>query len=204
MLMIGPDLLINLIGILLRFRQNRVAVVADVEKMFYQVRMRPSASSGATLAPLNLRIFIKWMSIFLERYISSPAVCSNALQRAVKDSNDSDTLLPQITRHFYMYNWQKFPSLPGIEESDPEIREARWLWLTERGGDEIDLLIRRKSRLEIIIRTIGYIFRFIRNAREKNHNQENFNQHAIKEHLSRQPTKWYFNPPAAPHFGGVW
>jgi hypothetical protein len=34
MLMRGPDLLTNLIGILLRFRQHRVAVVTEVEKMF--------------------------------------------------------------------------------------------------------------------------------------------------------------------------
>jgi hypothetical protein len=33
---------------------------------------------------------------------------------------------------------------------------------------------------------------------------ENLNQLAIKEHLSRQPTKWFFNPLAASHFGGVW
>ena len=38
----GPDLLTNLIGILLRFRQYAYPVVADVEKMFHQVRVRPS------------------------------------------------------------------------------------------------------------------------------------------------------------------
>ena len=42
MLMKGPDLVTNLIDILLRFRQHRVAAVADVEKMFHQVRVRPS------------------------------------------------------------------------------------------------------------------------------------------------------------------
>ena len=62
-------------------------------------------------------------------------------------------------------NWPKLPSLPQIEESDPEIREASWIGLTEKRSDEIDLLIQRKSRLDIIIRSIGYIFRFIRNAR---------------------------------------
>ena len=125
MLMIGPDLLINLIGILLRFRQNRVAVVARRKNV-------PSSTNaafrfiwrdpGSTQPP-----DIYQMDVHLFGAVSSPAVCSNALQRAVKDSNDSDTLLPQKTRHFYIYNWQKFPSLPGIEESDPEIREARWL-----------------------------------------------------------------------------
>jgi hypothetical protein len=72
-------------------------------------------------------------------------------------------------------------SLPKIEESDPEIREASWIVLTERGSDEIDLLIRRKSRLDIIIRTIGYIFRFIRNAREKNRNRRKTGGLSTKE-----------------------
>ncbi len=31
---------------------------------------------------------------------------------------------------------------------------------------------------------------------------QNLNQHAIQRHLSRQPSKWVFNPPAAPHFEG--
>jgi hypothetical protein len=37
-----PNLLTNLIGILLRFRQHAVPIVADVKKMFHQVRVRSS------------------------------------------------------------------------------------------------------------------------------------------------------------------
>jgi hypothetical protein len=43
------------------------------------------------------------MSIFSA--VSSPAVCSHALQQAAKDSDDPKNLLPQITRYFYMDNW---------------------------------------------------------------------------------------------------
>ena len=36
-LLTGPDLLCNLLGLLLRFRQYKVAVTADIEAMFMQV-----------------------------------------------------------------------------------------------------------------------------------------------------------------------
>jgi hypothetical protein len=39
MLLQGPDLTNNLIGVLLRFRQEGIAFMADIQKMFYQVRV---------------------------------------------------------------------------------------------------------------------------------------------------------------------
>ena len=38
-LLSGPDLTNNLIGVLLRFRQERVAFMSDIECMFYHVRV---------------------------------------------------------------------------------------------------------------------------------------------------------------------
>ena len=35
--MAGPDVTNQIVGILIRFRQERIAFVADVEKMFFQV-----------------------------------------------------------------------------------------------------------------------------------------------------------------------
>ena len=36
-LLVGPDMTNQIIGILIRFRQRKVAFVADIEKMFFQV-----------------------------------------------------------------------------------------------------------------------------------------------------------------------
>jgi hypothetical protein len=35
----GPDLTTSLIGALLKFRQEEIALIADIESMFYQVRV---------------------------------------------------------------------------------------------------------------------------------------------------------------------
>ena len=37
----GPDLTNNLVGVLLRFRQERIGLMSDIEKMFHQVRISP-------------------------------------------------------------------------------------------------------------------------------------------------------------------
>jgi len=40
-LMQGPDLVNSLVGVLLRFRKERIAITADIEAMFHQVRVHP-------------------------------------------------------------------------------------------------------------------------------------------------------------------
>ena len=37
----GPDLVNSLLSVLLRFRKNAITLVADIEAMFYQVRVDP-------------------------------------------------------------------------------------------------------------------------------------------------------------------
>ena len=37
----GPDLTNQLVGVLTRFRDGRVAIIGDIEKMFYQVKVKP-------------------------------------------------------------------------------------------------------------------------------------------------------------------
>ena len=41
-LMKGPDLMNSLVGVLLRFRREKIAIVADIETMFYQIHVNPS------------------------------------------------------------------------------------------------------------------------------------------------------------------
>ena len=106
----GPNLLSNLVSVMLRFRRYRVGLMADITKMFHQVRVRPEDASA-------YRYFWREPSSadqpdvfeFLAHLFgatSSPAVCSYALQRAVKDSEPyAEELLEQVKDQFYMDNW---------------------------------------------------------------------------------------------------
>ncbi|XP_033120536.1 uncharacterized protein LOC117119763 [Anneissia japonica] len=90
-LMKGPDTINSLVGVLLRFRQERVALVADVEGMFHQARVIPEDRDvlrflwwpGGNLdsSPREYR-----MAVHLFGATSSPACAGYALRRAATDS----------------------------------------------------------------------------------------------------------------------
>ena len=89
----GPDLSSNLVGVLTRFRQEKYAFMADIEKMFFQVRVRKEDQSF-------LR-FLWWpngdvqkeaeeycMTVHLFGAVSSPACANYALKRTADNSED--------------------------------------------------------------------------------------------------------------------
>ena len=105
----GPDLTNQLVGVLTRFREGRVAIVGDIEKMFYQVKVKPEHQD-------YLR-FLWWpngdftqelaefkMTVHLFGAVSSPSCANFALRRTSKqygqnyDADVSSTLL----RNFYV------------------------------------------------------------------------------------------------------
>ena len=105
----GPDLTNGLLGILLRFRQFPVAVSADVEAMFHQVRV-PEEDRDV------LR-FLWWpdgnremkaetyrMAVHLFGGTWSPSVCSYALQQTAKDSVQifKPEIVKTVLKDFYV------------------------------------------------------------------------------------------------------
>ncbi|XP_021340009.1 uncharacterized protein LOC110441227 [Mizuhopecten yessoensis] len=89
----GPDLTNELLGVLIRFRGEQIAVLGDIETMFYQVKV-PEAERD------YLRFYwwengntenepkIFRMTVHLFGATSSPSVCNYALQRTVEDSEE--------------------------------------------------------------------------------------------------------------------
>ena len=90
-LLSGPDLTNNLIGVLLRFRQERVAFMSDIECMFYQVRVPVEQHDLLRLLwwpegnvendPIECR-----MHTHIFGASSSPAVVTYALQKTADDN----------------------------------------------------------------------------------------------------------------------
>ncbi|KAL7827073.1 hypothetical protein SRHO_G00327910 [Serrasalmus rhombeus] len=102
----GPDLTNNLLGVLMRFRQGHIALMADIQAMFHQVRVHRKH--------VDFLRFLWWpdgdfekqpedyrMKVHLFGAISSPSCANFALQKTAQDNQhnyDKETWL-QDTEH---------------------------------------------------------------------------------------------------------
>ena len=109
----GPDLANSLLGVLLRFRQYPIALVADIEGMFNQVKVPPEDSDASR--------FLWWENNDLESPSEfqmtshifgakdSPSCANFCLKRAAEDSKGkfSEEAVSALTKDFYVDDFVK-------------------------------------------------------------------------------------------------
>ena len=133
----GPDLTNNLVGVLIRFRQEPVAVMGDVQSMFHQVRV-PEEDR-------DLLRFLWWprgdfskeleeyrMTVHLFGAVSSPSCANFAMRRNAEDHRHefSPDVVSTVLKNFYVDDCLK--SLPSAAVAIKHVEELRRLML--RGG----------------------------------------------------------------------
>ena len=133
----GPDLTNNLVGVLIRFRQEPVAVMGDVQSMFHQVRV-PEVDR-------DLLRFLWWprgdfskeleeyrMTVHLFGAVSSPSCANFAMRRNAEDHRHefSPDVVSTVLKNFYVDDCLK--SLPSATVAIKHVEELRRLML--RGG----------------------------------------------------------------------
>ena len=133
----GPDLTNSLVGVLTRFREEPVAMIADIEAMFYQVRVPPNDCDA-------LR-FLWWpdgnlseepkeyeMRVHLFGGASSPSCANFALKKTARD-NEADyspRVIETVEKNFYVDDCLK--SVSGEDEAVDLAKQLREL--LARGG----------------------------------------------------------------------
>ena len=106
----GPDLLQNLIGIILRFRQERIALVADVEQMFYQIRIIDDDQPAMSFLWRDLNTVkepdVYQMTVSIFGMKCSPAIANYVLRRTAEDhvegTAESKAAVLAVRENFYM------------------------------------------------------------------------------------------------------
>lgn len=105
----GPDLTNTLFGVLARFRQEQIALVADIESMFYRVRVPPEDRhylrflwwrDGDTSLPL----IECQLTVHLFGATSSPSCANYALRKTASDNEQrfSKNAIDTLKNNFYV------------------------------------------------------------------------------------------------------
>ena len=118
----GPDLTNGLLGVIIRFRQEAVAMVADVEGMFHQVRVAPDdchvlrflwwPNNDLSKEPVDYQ-----MLVHLFGATSSPSCASFCLKKPALDNQDEFDVetIKTVNRNFYVDDCLK--SVPTTDKA---------------------------------------------------------------------------------------
>ena len=135
----GPNYFVSLIGVLLRFRRNKIPVSGDIVKMFHQVKVaredreafrflyRPP---GSEEAPKSYQMLVHIFGAG-----SSPSTCIHALNKTANDHADEydEEVTNCVRKNFYVDNY-----LDSLASEDEAIERARQLTeLMSKGGFEL-------------------------------------------------------------------
>ncbi|XP_045130684.1 uncharacterized protein LOC123515864 [Portunus trituberculatus] len=117
----GPDLNNKLMGVLLRFRHHKIALMADIESMFHQVKMVPEdhdvlqflwwMDGDYTREPTTY-----WMTVHLFGRVWSPSCAGYALQKTFKDYEQEVTEDVEHARHSF-YVDDLLISVPSLDKA---------------------------------------------------------------------------------------
>lgn len=135
-LLTGPDLINPLVGVLCRFRKEAVAIICDIERMFYQFSVTPESR--------NYLKFLWWkggdlekepqeyrMTVHLFGAASSPGCANFGLKHLARQHKATYPLASTfVEKNFYVDDG--LVSVPSIEEAKKLITESQEL--CKRGG----------------------------------------------------------------------
>ena len=125
----GPNMTNSLVGTLLRFRQDEVAIMGDIDSMFYQVRVSPkhsfqrflwSEGKDTSKPPIEFQIIVH-----LFGSSSSPSCANYALRRTTEDSMGqfNEDVIQTVKRNFYVDDCLR--SLPTVLAATNMIKELQ-------------------------------------------------------------------------------
>ena len=133
----GPDMTNHLVGVLSRFREGEVAVMADIEKMFYQVRVPTEHHDYLRFlwwpnGDLSKDPIDHQMCVHLFGATSSPSCCNFALRKAAEDHQEEfgQDAARTLKRNFYVDDLLKsYRAVLAAISSIPKVRS-----MTGAGG----------------------------------------------------------------------
>ncbi|XP_058448642.1 uncharacterized protein LOC131428613 [Malaya genurostris] len=129
MLLKGPDLLVELISVLLRFRQGEIAVVGDIKEMFHQISVRNEDKQSQRFV-LRMQPELE-PQIFVMDVCTFGATCSPSLAQFVKNKNAMEfaEIFPRAARairdNHYVDDF--LDSVDTVEEAIRLVKEVKYI-----------------------------------------------------------------------------